>query len=250
MPGAAVCSQRPAQINVLPGCHLSAADIEELREIIQSFGLDADRAARRLRVPGRSHVRRVQSDDQRGGRRLPRRAAWAPRWTIAIGEQMRPAPSADRAQRRAPRRVRPSHRAGRQRSPAGLAFRAQRRAGAGQVAAPAQPVAGCHARRPLLLGGKKVAIGAEPDLLWSLANLLHEMGCEIVAAVTTTQSPLLGQVPAQRVVIGDLEDLEAARPVATCWSPTRMAGRPPSACTLRTTARACRCSTGWARRTS
>ena len=28
-------------------------------------------------------------------------------------------------------------------------------------------------------GGKKVAIGAEPDLLWTLGMLLTEMGCEI-----------------------------------------------------------------------
>jgi len=57
-------------------------------------------------------------------------------------------------------------------------------------------------------GGKKVAIGAEPDLLWTLANLLQEMGCEITCAITTTQSPLLEKMPAAQVIIGDLEDLE------------------------------------------
>jgi nitrogenase molybdenum-iron protein NifN len=57
-------------------------------------------------------------------------------------------------------------------------------------------------------GGKNVAIGAEPDLLWSMANFLTEMGCRITAAVTTTPSPMLESVPAEEVLIGDLEDLE------------------------------------------
>jgi nitrogenase molybdenum-iron protein NifN len=57
-------------------------------------------------------------------------------------------------------------------------------------------------------GGKKIALGAEPDLLWSLGSLLAEMGCEISAAVTTTHSPLLENMPSAEVLIGDLEDLE------------------------------------------
>jgi nitrogenase molybdenum-iron protein NifN len=58
------------------------------------------------------------------------------------------------------------------------------------------------------LGGKRIAIGAEPDLLWTASAFLTEMGCEIVAAVTTTQSPVLEKVSAEEVLIGDLEDLE------------------------------------------
>ena len=57
-------------------------------------------------------------------------------------------------------------------------------------------------------GGKKVALGAEPDLLWALGSFMAEMGCEIAAAVTTTQSPLLEKMPCAEVLIGDLEDLE------------------------------------------
>ena len=58
------------------------------------------------------------------------------------------------------------------------------------------------------LGGKKIAIGAEPDLLWGIGNLFVGMGAELAAVVTTTQSPLLEKLPAQEVLIGDLEDLE------------------------------------------
>jgi len=56
--------------------------------------------------------------------------------------------------------------------------------------------------------GKKVAIGAEPDLLVTLCHFISEMGCEISAAVTTTQSPGLEKIPTASVLIGDLEDLE------------------------------------------
>jgi nitrogenase molybdenum-iron protein NifN len=57
-------------------------------------------------------------------------------------------------------------------------------------------------------GGKRIAIGAEPDLLWSVGSFLTEMGSKIVGAVTTTKSPLLEKFPAEEVLIGDLEDLE------------------------------------------
>jgi len=56
---------------------------------------------------------------------------------------------------------------------------------------------------------KKLAIGAEPDLLFAVASLAAEMGAIVEAAVTTTPSPVLERVPCAEVVIGDLEDLEA-----------------------------------------
>jgi nitrogenase molybdenum-iron protein NifN len=57
-------------------------------------------------------------------------------------------------------------------------------------------------------GGKRVALAAEPDLLATISHWLHEMGCEIQAAVTTTQSPALESLPVHEVALGDLEDLE------------------------------------------
>ena len=57
-------------------------------------------------------------------------------------------------------------------------------------------------------GGKRIAIGAEPDLLWSIGSWLTEMGCTLSAAVTTTQSPMLERMQVETVLIGDLEDLE------------------------------------------
>jgi nitrogenase molybdenum-iron protein NifN len=58
------------------------------------------------------------------------------------------------------------------------------------------------------IGGRKLAIGAEPDLLFDVSSMLHEMGAEIAVAITTTQSPVLERMPCEEVLIGDLEDLE------------------------------------------
>ncbi|MCU0534576.1 MAG: nitrogenase iron-molybdenum cofactor biosynthesis protein NifN [Hydrococcus sp. Prado102] len=57
-------------------------------------------------------------------------------------------------------------------------------------------------------GRKRVSLGLEPDLLWSITCFLQSMGAEVHAAVTTTKSPLLQQMPVEKVVIGDLEELE------------------------------------------
>jgi nitrogenase molybdenum-iron protein NifN len=57
-------------------------------------------------------------------------------------------------------------------------------------------------------GGKKIAIGLEPDFLMDLSSFLVEMGCHIEAAVSTNALPILEKVPAESVLVGDLEDLE------------------------------------------
>jgi nitrogenase molybdenum-iron cofactor biosynthesis protein NifN len=57
-------------------------------------------------------------------------------------------------------------------------------------------------------GHKRVSLALEPDLLFSTSLWLKSMGAEIQAAVTTTRSPLLEQLPVETVTIGDLEDFE------------------------------------------
>jgi len=57
-------------------------------------------------------------------------------------------------------------------------------------------------------GQKRVAIALEPDLLYNIAWWLHSTGVEIQAAVTATKSSLLKALPIDQVYIGDLEDLE------------------------------------------
>lgn len=59
-----------------------------------------------------------------------------------------------------------------------------------------------------MLGFMRVAIAADPDLLFGFAQLVHEMGGEVVAAVAPARSAILSSVAAAQVAIGDLEDLE------------------------------------------
>src|SRR5206468_11963925 len=66
------------------------------------------------------------------------------------------------------------------------------------------------------IGGRKLAIGAEPDLLFDLSSMLHEMGAQVTVAVTTTASPVLERVRTQEVLIGDLEDLEDLAKARDC----------------------------------
>lgn len=57
-------------------------------------------------------------------------------------------------------------------------------------------------------GGRKMAIAAEPDLLYQMASFFAEMGAETsVAIASTPDSAILQAVPAE-VVVGDLGDLE------------------------------------------
>lgn len=61
-----------------------------------------------------------------------------------------------------------------------------------------------------MLGFARFAIAADPDLLYSLSCLVTDMGGEVTAAVASSKSPLLESLPAPRVKLGDLEDLEQA----------------------------------------
>ena len=61
-----------------------------------------------------------------------------------------------------------------------------------------------------MLGFARIALAADPDLLGMFARFLAGMGAEVVAAVSPHRHDSLAAVPVERVVIGDLEDLEHA----------------------------------------
>jgi nitrogenase molybdenum-iron protein NifN len=61
-----------------------------------------------------------------------------------------------------------------------------------------------------MLGFARVAIAGDPDLLYGYARLVTDMGCEVTAAVAPSRAPVLDDVPAAQVKLGDLEDLELA----------------------------------------
>jgi nitrogenase molybdenum-iron protein NifN len=61
-----------------------------------------------------------------------------------------------------------------------------------------------------MLGMGRFAIAADPDLVNGFSQLLAGMGAETVAAVAPANAPVLKKVNCQQVKIGDLEDLEIA----------------------------------------
>ncbi len=197
-------------VNVLVGSHLTPADIEELREAIESFGLRA------TFLPDLSgsldgHVPDEFSPTTIGGTRVEEiRAMGAAQITIAVGNQMW-SPALGLEMKTGVPCVLFDRLTGLEANdkffdylsklsgrPIALKYRRQR-----------SQLVDAMLDAHFFFGGKKVAIGAEPDLLWSLGKWFAELGCEIAAAVTTTHSTALESLPCEEVLIGDLEDLES-----------------------------------------
>jgi nitrogenase molybdenum-iron protein NifN len=197
------------RINVLPGCHISPGDIDELRDIFEAFSLDP------LFLPDLSgsldgHIPEEFTPTTLGGISLEHiRRMGSACWTVAIGEQMRGAAITLEHQTGVPYVLFDRL--------TGLAANDELMAFLSRESGVPVPRKYRRQRSQLVdamldghfhFGGKKVAVAAEPDLLATMAHWLHEMGCEIQAAVTTTGSPVLESIPAEEVLLGDLEDFE------------------------------------------
>ncbi|MBI5920755.1 MAG: nitrogenase iron-molybdenum cofactor biosynthesis protein NifN [Betaproteobacteria bacterium] len=199
------------QVNILPGCHLTPGDIEEIREIVESFGLVP------IILPDLSgsldgHIPATFLPTTLGGTPLEDiRNLGEARLTIAIGEQMRPAAEALEKITSVPYRVFDKL-TGLKASDDFIQLLAE-------LSENEVPAKYRRQRSQLLdamLDGhfhfarKKIALAAEPDLLFALGTWFAEMGAEIQCAVTTTMSPSLARLPCDEVLIGDLEDFERA----------------------------------------
>jgi nitrogenase molybdenum-iron protein NifN len=206
---AAEAARDPARVNVLPGCHLSPGDLDELRTIIEDFGL-VPTFLPDIAGSLDGHIPDDFTPTTIGGVGVDEVARMGEAvHTLAIGAQMRAAAQALETKTGVPFTLLErlcglapsdalitllSDLSGR---PVPIKYRRQR----GQLV---DAMLDGHFHT----GGRKLAIGAEPDLLFDLGSMLHEMGIEMTAAVTTTHSPVLERLPTRDVVIGDLEDLE------------------------------------------
>jgi nitrogenase molybdenum-iron protein NifN len=198
------------QVNVLAGCHLTPADIDEIRDTIDAFGLAP------IILPDISgsldgHVADEYVATTQGGttvaeiRRMGRSVA-----TLALGQQMEPAARLLEARCGVPVEVFSRL--------TGLLPWDNFIAALARISRRPVPQAIRRRRSQLIdamldghffFGEKKVAIAAEPDLLTGLSCFLNDMGATIATAVTTSQTPALAAVPSKTVTIGDLDDLEA-----------------------------------------
>ncbi|GLS37264.1 nitrogenase molybdenum-cofactor biosynthesis protein NifN [Mesorhizobium tianshanense] len=203
-------ARQSKKIAILPGWNLTVADIEHLREMVESFGLkpvilpDVSGSLDGT-VPDRWVTTTYGGTSVEDIRELGTAAQ-----CIAIGEHMR----------------RPAEVLWRLTGVPYVLFQsltglkgADRFVSLLSTISGASVPAGVRRRRAQLqdalldghfhFGGKKIAIAAEPDQLYQLATFFVGMGSEIAAAVATTDmSKILEEVPAESVQIGDLGDLE------------------------------------------
>jgi nitrogenase molybdenum-iron protein NifN len=203
------------QITLLPGSHLAPADIDELREIVEAFGLSV------VVLPDVSgsldgHIPPDWRGTTLGGTTLQQiREAGASAFTLGVGEQTREAAQALQAIAGTPLEVFERL--------TGLEVNDRFLQRLSQLSGQPVPAKYRRQRSQLLdamldghfyTGGIKVAIGAEPDLLLAVGSLLQEMGAELRCCISTTKSASHALLPAEQVVLGDLEDLE--RGAADC----------------------------------
>jgi nitrogenase molybdenum-cofactor synthesis protein NifE len=199
------------QVNLLPGAHLTPADVEELKGVVEAFGLSV------LAIPDAANALDGHIDDEvsplsTGGipveaiERAGRSVA-----TIYVGDSLA----------RAARRLEEAY---------GVpAYGFTSATGLAEVdhlvatlsAVSGRPVPeGLRRWRSRLMdamvdshyqfGRKKVAVALEADQLKSMVGFLAGMGCEVTAALAATRTRGLDALPAERVFVGDLEDLEEA----------------------------------------
>jgi nitrogenase molybdenum-cofactor synthesis protein NifE len=201
----------PDQVNLLPGAHLTPADVEEVKDLVASFGLTV------LTVPDVANALDGHVDDEvsslsTGGVPVEAiRGAGRSAATIYVGDSL------SRAARRLDEAFGvPAYGFT---SLTGLAE--VDRLVATLAALTGRPVPERLRRwRSRLMdamvdshyqfGGKKVALALEADHLKGMARFLAGMGCEIQAALAATRTRGLDALPCENVFVGDLEDLEEA----------------------------------------
>jgi nitrogenase molybdenum-iron cofactor biosynthesis protein NifN/nitrogenase molybdenum-iron cofactor biosynthesis protein NifE len=207
-----VTSLHPAiRVNILPGSQLTPGDVEAVRDLAEAFGLEVTMLpdlAGSLdgHVPDRHLPHTLGGTPVSAIRTMGRANA-----TLAIGEQMRDAAEAIARRCGVPARIlaRPIGLAGVDALVAALAEIAGRPVPA-RIERERSRLIDAMLDGHFFVAGKRIAIAAEPDLLYPLSLTAAELGAEIAAAVSPTTSPVLAEVPAGRVLVGDLDDLERA----------------------------------------
>lgn len=207
--GARDSSRAPGQVNVLVGPALGPLDVEEVREMVEAFGLHP------LVLPDLSrsldgHLADGWSPLTTGGTRVADvRLMGRSELTLAVGAGMAPAARVLEERCRVPfvlyerltgleavDRFVADLRALSGRPVPDRLHRWRRRLADGMLDAHFE------------LGGRRVALALESELLHAIGCFLAEVGAEIVTAVAPTRSPLLERLPCREVVVGDYEDLE------------------------------------------
>ena len=202
--------KRQHQVTVLVGSSLTPGDLEELKEIIEAFGL------RPVVIPDLSDSLdgRLTADEFSpltiGGTAVSELATLGDSLaTLVIGASMYKA--ADLLQQRTGvPDFRFDHLMGLEAMDKFVAALAE--ISGEQVPAKLErqraQLQDCMLDTHFMLGMSRVGIAADPDLLIAFSEMLGGMGVTTVAAVAPANAKVLKQVPTQQVIVGDLEELE------------------------------------------
>lgn len=220
------------RVNVLPGVHLTAGDVDEVRETIEAFGLTP------VVLPDLSqsldgHVPEVWVGTSLGGTAIGAIGAMGEAaHTIALGEHMRAPAELLHARTQVPYTVfetlsglEPTDRL------VSLLIRLSGRQAPMSLRRRRSQLVDAMLDGHFALSGRRIAIAADPDLLTALAHLVTGLGAKVVAAVSSTERSLaLARLPCAEVIIGDLGDLEeAARDAKAELLITNCHGQPAAA---------------------
>lgn len=209
-PSAVPVARRARQVNVLASPMLTPADIEAIREWIESFGLQA------LFLPdlgdaldGHLDAQGYTTLSSGGISRAQIASMGASVLTLVIGASLGAAADLLRARTGVPD-VRFT----------GLSCLADCDAFVQALAdVSGQPVPARIVRQReqlldamvdtyVVFGDARIAIGADADQLIALGQLLDDVGAQLVAAVSPYRTPALEALNTEEVLVGDFEDLE------------------------------------------
>ncbi|MEH2212335.1 nitrogenase iron-molybdenum cofactor biosynthesis protein NifN [Nostoc sp.] len=197
------------QITILASSAFTPGDVQEIKEIVTSFGLVP------IVVPDLSgsldgHIEDSSSAITANGTTLTQlRSIGSSVFTLALGDSMRGAAQILEQRFNIPYEVFGEL--------TGLAAVDKFLQALADISGVSVPDKYRRQRRQLqhvmlenhfYFGCKRVSLALEPDLLWSTVAFLRSLGVEIHSAVTTTRFPLLEKLPIKSVTIGDLEDFE------------------------------------------
>ncbi len=201
----------PGQVNLLPGAQLTPADVEELKEIIESFGLTV------LCIPDISNALDGHIDDEVsplsvGGIAVEDiRGAGRSMATLYVGDSLSKA-----ALLLEERFGIPCYGFA---SVSGLAETDRFVAALSVISGRVIPEKQRRWRSRLMdamvdshyqFGNKRIALALEADHLKAMTCFLAGMGCEIQVAIAATRTRGLDKLPCGNIFVGDLEDLESA----------------------------------------
>ncbi len=200
----------PNQVTILPGAFLTPADVEEVKEICEAFGLDP------VVIPDIScaldgHVDDTVSALSVGGITVARiRQAGRSVATMYLGDSL-----AKSARKLTERFGTPAYGFT---SITGFAEMDLFMETLSAISGRPIPEKFRRQRSRLMdamvdshyqFGNKKITLALEGDLLKVMVNFLAGMGCKIQSALSATRVRGLDALPAENVYVGDLEDLES-----------------------------------------